>query len=106
MSKPNDDALAGIDPNRIKYWEDAGVDADEADLKSNNGLTYVGAEQAIPWAWRWVKYKRKQEQAVEPEILTLKPTVYGVGLDLKAAAKRGKSAIQRLRKKKPSEGKE
>jgi hypothetical protein len=80
------------------------LNAVEADLKTNNGLTYVGADHAIPGAWRWVKYKREQERASQREVLTVKPGVYGVSVDLKAL---GKGVIQRLRKKKPSpEGKE
>jgi hypothetical protein len=104
MTKRDNEPLADIDPNRIKQWEEVGVDAVEADLKTNNGLTYVGADHAIPGAWRWVRYKRKQEQASEREVLTVKPGAYGVSVDLKAL---GKGVIRYLRKKKPSpEGKE
>jgi hypothetical protein len=81
--------LSGISPARIANWERHGVDAIEADLANNQGVTYVGGppgtrEQAL----RWVRYKRSQQQDKRSEVLSLKPGVYGVSLDLKAAFKR------------------
>lgn len=86
-SKKDVDPLNGIDPNRIKEWEARGVDAIEADLKYRSGLTYVGSQDAVDWAWRWVRYKRDQEKE-KPEVLSLKPNIHGIGIDLKAAGKR------------------
>jgi hypothetical protein len=80
----HNDPLAGIDPARIAEWEKLGVDCIETDLKQRNGLTYIGAQHAVEWAWRWVRHKRAQEEEAKKEVVTLKPTFYGFSIDLKS----------------------
>jgi hypothetical protein len=81
--------LEGIAPARIANWEHYGVDAIEADLKSNKGTSFVGGPpEAREQAWRWVCHKRDQQQPKPTEIFSLKPTVYGISFDLKAAYRR------------------
>jgi hypothetical protein len=86
---PLGDALEGIAPGRIANWERYGVDAIEADLKNNKGTSYMGGPpEAREQAWRWVRYKRDQQQPKPTEIFSLKPTFYGMSFDLKAAYRR------------------
>jgi hypothetical protein len=83
--------LAGIPPARIANWNRYGVDAIEADLINNNGLRYVGGPPGTnEQAWRWVRYQRAQ-QMPQQEVFSLKPTFHGLGIDLKAAAKKLRS---------------
>jgi len=103
--------IRGIPPERVAEWERYGVDVIDADLRNNRPPHYVvGPPGTGVQAWRWVKYKRAQDQAKaerdalkreqrareradaerrdqqkKPEVLTLKPTLWGFGIDLKAA---------------------
>jgi hypothetical protein len=93
---PDDDdfqthPLAGISPTRIANWERYGVDAIEADLRNNRGLAYVGGPPGTEeQAWRWVRYKRAEEQARQADIFSLKPGLWGMSFDLKAAFRSAK----------------
>lgn len=83
--------LHGINPTRIANWEKHGVEAVEADLTYNQGAAYVGGPPEInEQAWRWVRFRKSLLQPREPEILSLKPTLWGVGIDLKAAARKAR----------------
>lgn len=86
-----DHPLHGINPVRIANWEKHGVEAVEADLTYNQGTTYVGGPPEIKeQAWRWVRFRKSLGQPKEAEILSLKPTLWGVGIDLKAAARKAR----------------
>src|SRR5262247_3308899 len=55
--------LLRISPARIANWERHGVDAIEADLANNQGITYVGGPPGTrEQAWRWVRHKRSQQE--------------------------------------------
>lgn len=84
-----DHPLQGISLTRIAIWEKHGLEAVEADLTYNNGLTYVGGPpDIIEQAWRWVRFKKTRRQPQPPEILTLKPGIWGISVDLKALIQR------------------
>jgi hypothetical protein len=84
-----DHPLHGINPLRISNWEKHGVDAVKAALVHNHGSTYVGGPPEVKeQAWRWVRYRKAFVQRAEPEVLSLKPSIWGVGIDLKAAARK------------------
>jgi hypothetical protein len=65
------------------------VDVIEADLKNNQGRTYVGGPpEAKDQAWRWARYERAKEKVQQSELLTLKPGVWGINFDVRAALRR------------------
>jgi hypothetical protein len=69
---------------RFARWEEMGVDRIKADLQAG-GHREVGGTRAVrDLAWEWVR-KKEAEQA---ELVTLKPTFWGVGIDLKAIGRR------------------
>jgi hypothetical protein len=108
-----DNRLKGIPPERIAEWEKLGVDAVEEDLRREHkgGRRLVlGPPGTGVQAHRWAKYMRAQEfaeaerrerehaavvsrhqqraEAEQPkqrEIFSLKPSLLGYGVDLKAA---------------------
>jgi hypothetical protein len=109
----SDDQLKRIPPERIAQWEKLGVDAVEEDLKREHkgGRRLVqGPPGTGVQAHRWVKYKRAQERAEaeqrelelaavvarhrerneadapkKREVFSLRPSIWGLGIDLKAA---------------------
>jgi hypothetical protein len=90
-----DHPLYGIHPMRIANWQRHGVDAIEADLLNRGGMTYVGGPpEAREQARRWVRYMRDRDKAKEPEILGLKPGLWGVTVDLKALARWLRSVLK------------
>src|SRR5580704_5446858 len=63
---------------RFAQWEKFGVDRIKADLLYG-GHRLVGGPPAVrDLAWEWVRKKEAEQR----EAVTLKPTVYGVGVDL------------------------
>jgi hypothetical protein len=69
---------------RFAQWEHIGVDRIKADLLSG-GQTLVGGPPAVrKLAWEWVRMKEQEAERKAKEIVTLKPTFYGVGIDLQA----------------------
>lgn len=68
---------------RFARWEEIGVDRIKADLLAG-GHREVGGPPAVrDLAWTWVRMKEAEADAQQREALTLKPTIYGVGVDLK-----------------------
>jgi len=68
---------------RFARWEQIGVDRTKADLLSG-GHALVGGPPAVrELAWEWVRMKEQQAERKAEKIVTLKPTVYGVGIDLR-----------------------
>jgi hypothetical protein len=65
---------------RFARWEKFGVDRIKADLLDGGHRLVGGAPAVRDLAWEWVR-KKEAEQA---ELVTLKPTLWGVGIDLKA----------------------
>jgi hypothetical protein len=77
----------------FEQWEKLGLDQIRADLQ--NGIwRVVGGTQAVrELAWEWVRLKEAEQAAASSpqktaEILTLKPGVWGMNVDLKEAARR------------------
>jgi hypothetical protein len=69
--------------DRFARWEKIGVERIKADLLSG-GHSLVGGPPAVrELAWEWVRMK-EQEALKANEIVALKPTIYGVGIDLRA----------------------
>ncbi len=69
---------------RFARWEQIGVDRIKADLLSG-GRALVGGPPAVRrLAWEWVRMKEQEAKRQADEIVTLRPAVYGVGVDLRA----------------------
>jgi hypothetical protein len=69
---------------RFAQWEKIGVERIKHDLL-NGGYRLVGGppvEQEL--AWEWVRMKEAEQR----EVVTLKPTLWGVGIDLKEMGRR------------------
>lgn len=76
---------------RFARWEQIGVDRIKADLLSG-AHTLVGGPPAVrALAWEWVRMKEQEAEQKTKEIVTLKPTIYGVGVDLQALWQRIRS---------------
>ena len=77
---------------RFERWEKLGVDTIEADLK-RGGTQHVGGPPAVrALAREWVQHKRRQQvppPAQKQEVLSLKPGIWGVSIDLKELWRRG-----------------
>lgn len=68
---------------RFARWEKIGVARIKADLL-NGGHALVGGPPAVrELAWEWVRMKEREADRKAEEIVTLKPSVYGVGIDLR-----------------------
>ncbi len=73
---------------RFERWEAIGVEYIKADLL-NGGHRYVGGTPAVrQLAREWVRMKEAEAKASEkkpaPEVVSLKPSFYGVSVDLRA----------------------
>jgi len=69
---------------RFARWEKIGVDRIKADLLAG-GHQLVGGPPAVrDLAWKWVRDK----EAEQAELVTLKPTIWGIGIDLKSIGRR------------------
>jgi hypothetical protein len=68
---------------RFERWEQLGLDRVKHDLL-NGGRSLVGGRPAVrKLAWEWVRMKESATKLESKEILALKPTLWGVGIDLK-----------------------
>lgn len=76
---------------RFARWEQIAVDRIKADLLAGGHKLVGGPPAARELAARWVREK----EAGRREIVTLKPSFYGFGLDLKEI---GRRIVRRLRK--------
>jgi hypothetical protein len=77
--------------DRFAAWETAGLDRVKHDLLSDP-LRLIGSAQVQSLAWEWVRSKESaavQPPAAKPaEMLTLRPGIWGVNIDLKEAGRR------------------
>jgi hypothetical protein len=76
---------------RFSEWEKRGVEVIKADLLQGGGTRFVGGPPAVRnLAWEWVHSKETDESHGLPagpkagEILILKPSIWGLGIDLRA----------------------
>jgi hypothetical protein len=82
---------------RFGDWEKRGVDVIKADLLQG-GTRFVGGPPAVRYlAWEWLRAKEAEQAKISdapahakpsPELLTLRPTLWGIGVDLKEAGRR------------------
>jgi hypothetical protein len=69
---------------RFTRWEKFGVDRIKADLLAG-GHRLVGGSPAVrELAWEWVRMKEAEQR----ELVTLKPSLWGVSIDLKEIGRR------------------
>jgi len=89
---------------RFAQWEQLGVDVIRTDLEATGGRRFVGGPPAVrKLAWEWVRSKEVSSSTgassrfevpvvpptpAERELVTLKPTLWGVGIDLKEVGRR------------------
>lgn len=80
-----DDQISGKGrQERFARWEQIGVDRIKADLL-NGGHALVGGPPAVrDLAWDWVRMKEREVERRAEQIIALKPSIYGVGIDLRA----------------------
>src|SRR5262245_33812561 len=57
--------LRSIGRNRLKRWEEIGVEAIESDLVHGGGIRHVGSHEVQSMAWRWVRWKKAQADAAK-----------------------------------------
>jgi hypothetical protein len=76
---------------RFARWEELGVDRIKADLLAGGHRLVGGPPSVRELAWKWVREK----EAKPEEVLQLSPNFHGVGIDLKAAFRKGRSFIKR-----------
>jgi hypothetical protein len=69
---------------RFARWEQVGVDRIKADLLSGGHALVGGPPSVRELAWEWVRMKDQEATRKAEKIVMLKPTVYGVGVDLRA----------------------
>jgi hypothetical protein len=79
---------------RFSEWEKRGVEAIKADLLTG-GSRYVGGPPAVrDLAWEWVRSResntQKPAQQQSSELLSLKPGLWGVNIDLKELGRRAR----------------
>jgi hypothetical protein len=73
---------------RFACWEEIGIDRIKADLLAG-GHQLIGGPPAVrELAAEWVRKKEAEQREQQPELVTLKPTLWGVGIDLKAIGRR------------------
>ncbi|SED60528.1 hypothetical protein SAMN05444161_3570 [Rhizobiales bacterium GAS191] len=93
---PDDDISEDGRQARFARWEKIGVDLIKADL-INGGHRLVGGPPAVrELAQKWVRIKEAEAKAVadtasagkRADIVTLKPTIWGMSIDLKEAWRR------------------
>jgi hypothetical protein len=75
---------------RFEQWEVYGADRLKSDL-TTDPYARVGAKPVQDLAWEFVRMKEAQQAAAQkkpPEAVILKPSIYGVGVDLKEVARR------------------
>src|SRR4029450_673017 len=63
--------------DRFKQWDRVGVETIRAGLQ-RGGRIYIGERPVEDLAWEWVRSKERQE-----EIVSLKPGIWGLRIDLK-----------------------
>jgi hypothetical protein len=74
---------------RFERWEELGLDRVKADLLSGGHRLVGGPRTVRELAWEWVRMKEAEQQQTpapaqqKAELLTLKPTLWGMGIDLK-----------------------
>ena len=67
----------------IEYWEKLGVEQIKNDFLYTRGVMYVGGTQETQdLARAWIREKERKE------VFTLKPTLWGVSVDLKELGRR------------------
>jgi hypothetical protein len=113
----DDEISEGGRKARFDRWERLGVDVIRTDLEATGGLRMVGGPPAVRrLAWDWVRMKEAEQsksaahqsqtgtvdtetapplRQPKTELLTLKPTLWGVGIDLKELWRRARDRWQR-----------
>jgi hypothetical protein len=93
MSDENEISEAGRKEG-FERWERLGVDVIRTDLEATGGRRFVGGPPNVrKLAWEWVRMKEAgsedkpatspRKPAAENELFTLKPSVWGMSIDLK-----------------------
>jgi hypothetical protein len=83
---------------RFARWEKIGVDAIEADLNAGGSRYLGGPPEVRALAREWVRMQRSRTQPParrSSEIISLKPGLYGVSIDLKEIARRARGWFRR-----------
>ena len=89
---------------RFESWEQLGVDAIRTDLEMTGGLRFVGGPPSVRnLAWEWVRMKERQKPEPvspstsnspttppqqKPEVFTVRPSFWGMSIDLKELGRR------------------
>lgn len=83
--------------SKFAYWETLGLEIVKADLTRGGHGLVGGNPETRKLAREWVRLKESEANEGAGEVLLLKPQIYGVGIDLKAAGRKIASAIKRWR---------
>jgi hypothetical protein len=77
----------------VAYWEKYGPELIRNDFLYTRGVRYVGGTQETQdLAMAWLRDKERSKE--RKEVFTLKPTLWGVGVDLKELGRRIRSRFQ------------
>lgn len=71
---------------RFQQWEKLGLDQVKHDLLNGGYRVVGGSPQVRKLAWEWVRIKEAEQAKTAQktdEILTLKPSLWGIGMNLK-----------------------
>ena len=84
---------------RFEQWEKLGLDRIKHDLEHTKGVVVVGGTLEVQaLAWEWVRLKEAEQANVkeEPdEVLTLKPGIWGMSVNLKEAWRRSRDRLKK-----------
>jgi hypothetical protein len=88
----DDEISEGGRQARFAQWEKLGLDRVKHDLLNGGHRLVGGPPQVRELAWEWVR-REEAKQAKGPEekpaeMVTLKPNIHGVGVDLKEVGRR------------------
>jgi hypothetical protein len=79
---------------RFEQWEKYGVDRLKSDLQSRDPYRSVGSGPEQKLAWEFVRMKEAEQAKAHTaeekpaEMVTLKPSIHGVSVDLKEVGRR------------------
>lgn len=84
--------------SKFAYWETLGLEIVKADLAHGGHCLVGGNPETRKLAGEWVRMRETETKENADEVFLLKPQMYGVGIDLKAAGRKIARAITKMRR--------
>jgi hypothetical protein len=73
---------------RFARWEQIGLDRVKADLLKGGHELVGGPPEVRDLAWEWVRMKEREAARNAEQLVTLNPSIYGIGINLRALWRR------------------